>query len=624
MKTNKNNSEQKFENLLSELRNKPIKDNANFKSQAEFKSEFFQKTKTLNSNTPKFKIHNLYKFVALFAIVGLLGYMLMAQFNKPVTCIKDTALVAKNDTSDVIVYEFSMSPPATALAQEDLQKLITSKESSTALEKAYRPEPQSSFINIDTVKFNTEEYKNFVENKFKQVAKEPLSTFGADVDTASYSNLRRMIMQQRQLPPRDAVRIEECINYFKYNYPNPEKNKNFSITFEAGDCPWATDRKLLLVGFQAKKIDLKELPPSNFVFLIDNSGSMGHVMPLVIKSMEMLSDILRPEDRISIVTYGGGVSVLLDSATGNEKPKVKSIIQNLNSSGYTPGGAGIVEAYKLAQKNFIPQGNNRVVLITDGDFNVGTSSESELVQMVENRRNSGVYLSIIGVGMGNYKDNKIKMLANKGNGNYSYVDNEQQARKSLVDEATGQMFTLAKDVKFQVEFNPEQVYAYRLVGYEMRNLANSDFNDDTKDSGEVGVGHQVTALYELIMADASTESKKAVGSVDDLKYQAKQKSDKSSAELLTFKLRYQQPNGKTASVLEEFVLAKMPKSSENWQWASGVAEFGLLLRDSENKGNANFEKLRQRVKNNLGEDSNGERAEFLVMLKTASDLMKNK
>ncbi len=469
--------------------------------------------------------------------------------------------------------------------------------------------------------FNTEEYKNFIENPFLAVSANPLSTFGADVDSASYTNLRRMIMDEKRRPPRDSVRLEECLNYFNYNYPAPEKDKTFNVAFEMDDAPWAPQHKLLLIGVQAKKIEKDKLPPSNFVFLIDDSGSMGHVMPLVIEAMTALTDQLRSQDKVSIVTYGGNVRRLAEGKSGSDKEEIKKMLSKLSAGGYTPGGAGIVEAYKLAHQYFIKGGNNRVVLITDGDFNVGVSSESELVEMVEKERGSAIYLSTFGVGMGNFKDNKLKMLANKGNGNYSYLDNVREARNSMVNEMTGKMFTIAKDVKFQLEFNPAKVHSYRLLGYEFRKLADRDFNDDTKDAGEVGVGHQVTALYELVMADAPDEVKyRNTPKPDDLKYQARTK--KASGELLTFKLRYQQPEEKAPSVLQEFTVREMPKPGDNLGWASSVVEFGLLLRESEHRGNASFEAVSKRAKRYLGEDGDGKRVEFLMMTRNAAELKK--
>ena len=478
----------------------------------------------------------------------------------------------------------------------------------------------SDRIPAPSVNFNTEEYKSLTENGFTATTVSPLSTFGADVDTATYTNVRRFLLQQNILPPKDAVRTEEFLNYFTYNYKAPQGDADFHVNFESMDAPWSPDRKLLLVGVQAKDVETKDLPPSNFVFLIDNSGSMFSVFPMVIEAMNTLADQLRENDRISIVTYGGGVSTLMDGGSGADKEAVKKKISSLCSGGYTPGGAGIVEAYKLAHKHFIKGGNNRIVLITDGDFNVGVSSESELVAMVEKERQSAIYLSAFGVGSGNYKDSKLKMLANKGNGNYFYLDNVREAKRVMTNEMTGKMFTLAKDVKFQIEFNPAKVAAYRLVGYELRTLAARDFNDDTKDAGEVGVGHQVTAVYELIMADAPADvKKKYLGSVDDLKYQ-KKADVTGSDDILTFKLRYQKPEGKDPSRLLTFDLKTLPEATDNIRWAAAVTEFSLLLRNSEHMGNANYKDLRARAQKALGTDPDGKRAEFLTLVKAAEDM----
>ena len=470
--------------------------------------------------------------------------------------------------------------------------------------------------------FNTEEYKGFNKGSFINTSVSPLSTFGADVDTATYTNSRRYLLQYDELPPKGAVSTEEFLNYFSYDYPKVQGNDIFNVTFESMDAPWAAERKLLLIGVQAKDIDVSDLPNSNFVFLIDNSGSMCNVFPMVIESMETLADQLRPNDRISIVTYGGGVNVLLDGGSGADKGMVKKQLRTLASGGYTPGGAGIIEAYKLAHKHFIKNGNNRVVLITDGDFNVGTSSEEELVELISKERQSAIYLSAFGVGHGNYKDNKLKMLSNKGNGNYSYLDNIREAKRVMTNEMTGKMFTLAKDVKFQIEFNPAKVASYRLIGYELRKLEAQDFNDDSKDSGEVGVGHQVTALYELIMADSKKEVlEKYIGSVDPLKYQKKTEVN-NSEDILTFKLRYQQVEGIAPSKLQTFELKSLPKANGNIQWASAVTEFCMLLENCEFKGNANYRSVLKRAKKNLGEDEDGKRAEFLTMVKAAQDLSK--
>ena len=389
---------------------------------------------------------------------------------------------------------------------------------------------------------NREEYSHNAENRFKSPVKDPLSTFSIDVDAASYSNIRRFI-NQGEMPPKDAVRIEEMINYFNYNYPKPTGNDPVRITTEVGICPWNKTHRLVQIGLKAREIESKNLPASNFVFLIDVSGSMfGPTrLELVKSSLRLLVNNLREKDRVAIVTYCGDARVALPSTPGNEKQKIKDALETLTAGGSTAGGAGIKEAYRIAQKNFIAQGNNRIILCTDGDFNVGASSETELENLIESKRKSGIFLTVLGYGMGNYKDNKMQILAQKGNGNHAYIDNIQEANKVLVNEFGSTMYAVAKDVKLQVEFNPAKVQSYRLVGYETRILNNEDFNDDTKDAGEMGAGHTVTALYEIIPTGISGN---IPGSIDPLKYQTETNINtqtSNSSELLTVKLRYKTP-----------------------------------------------------------------------------------
>ena len=623
-----NNEKIKVDELLDVIKkdNETMQD---YKSLEQFKNDFFIRVK---EEKRKELIHS-FKFMGvaaamLFVFLGTLFALVnIASINNerptpvaqgvavvtsaPVEVQKNTSKVKskssrslkKNISSDNICF----SPPVGVVGLAPL----ASDENDIC----------SAPISFNTEAFNTEEYKSIQQSGFIQTSVTPLSTFGADVDTASYTNVRRFLRKNNCMPPKDSVRTEEFLNYFSYDYQKPQGNDDFAVTFESMNAPWDKNRKLLLVGVQAKDIEVTELPSSNFVFLIDNSGSMTDQMPLVIESMTMLANQLRPEDRISIVTYGSKVSVLLDGKSGKDKQAVKNCIKAITVGGYTPGGAGILEAYKLARKNFIKGGNNRIVLITDGDFNVGVSSEAELVQLVEKERNSSVYLSAIGVGYGNYKDNKLKMLANKGNGNYFYLDNISEAKRVMTTEMSGKMFAFAKDVKFQIEFNPAQVVAYRLIGYELRALNDRDFNDDTKDSGDVGVGHQVTAVYELIMVDADESVKKRYqGDIDKLKYQ--QKTTGNSDDILTFKLRYQEIEKNSPSKLLSFELKKLPKATQNIQWAAAVTEFCMLLQDSEYKGNANYKNVRKRAKNLLGEDNNGKRAEFLTLVKTAEDFQK--
>lgn len=465
--------------------------------------------------------------------------------------------------------------------------------------------------------FDTEEYKTVGERPFVAAATNPLSTFGADVDTAMYAEIRRMILEEHRLPPQEAVRIEELLNYFNYDYPKPQEDEVLNPHFELGPTPWDPERKLLLAGVQAKTPVREQLPPSHYVFLIDNSGSMGFVFPMVKEAMTTLAKQLRPGDKISLVTYGGNVKVLLEGCS--DIRKVCRIISKLEAHGCTPGGEGIQKAYRIAEKHFIPDGNNRIVLVTDGDFNVGASSEAELVGMVREKRESGIYLSIAGCGMGNIKDNKLKMLANKGNGNVFYLDSLREAKRVFVHGMTGNMYALARDVKFQIEFNPAHVFAYRLLGYELRDMTDRDFRDDRKESGTVGLGQQVTALYEIIPADASDEVKKAaVPEMPPLKYTVS--ATKGSDELLTFRIRYRKPLGRSASQERSMAVKPPLPATANWGWAAAVAEFGLALRGSEAAPEASFDHAAGEAQKYLGEDPGGERAEFLLMLRRAAEL----
>ena len=479
--------------------------------------------------------------------------------------------------------------------------------SSVRYEKFRRPAPRAAF--------NTEEYKTTNENPFLMVAGNPLSTFGVDVDTASYAMTKRLV-RRNNLPPKHAVRIEEFINAFRYNYPAPSRGEKFAVAFESAQAPWNPKHKLLLIGMQAKELAPEELPPANYVFLVDNSGSMYNEMPLVIEALTGLINKLRPCDRLSLITYSGSVNTLLDGISAADKDKAITMVKNLSASGVTNGGKAIQNAYEIARKHFIRNGNNRIVMMTDGDFNVGVSSEAELVEMVEKERKSLVYLSIFGFGHGNYKDNKLKMLANKGNGNYAYIGSLREARNVAKKCFAGSMFALARDVKLQIEFNPARVKGYRLLGYELRNLAAKDFNDDTKDSGETGVGQQVTALYELVTADSNST---VLGSVDQLKYQQHVNVD--SGEILTCKLRYQDPEKFIPSVLKTFSLKEFPKATENLQWAGAVAEFALLLRDSQYKGSASYASVLTNAKKAIGSDEEGTRAEFITLAHAVKDLV---
>ena len=439
--------------------------------------------------------------------------------------------------------------------------------------------------------YNTEEYNAIKENSYMSVAADPLSTFSIDVDTASYTNLRRMINEGGSIVT-DAIRIEEMINYFNYDYSEPKEGEPFSVTTELTDCPWNEDTQLMLIGLQAEEVDMTDRAPMNLVFLIDVSGSMysDNKLPLVQKSFTLLTENLTAKDRISIVTYAGEDKVVLEGADGNDQMAVLEAINELRAGGSTAGAAGITTAYEIAEKYFISGGNNRIILATDGDLNVGISSEAELTKLVEEKRESGVFLSVLGFGSGNIKDNKMEALADNGNGNYSYIDSLMEAKRVLVDEMGGTLVTVAKDVKIQVEFNPAYIKGYRLVGYENRMLAAEDFEDDTKDAGEIGAGHSVTALYEIVPVDSPMEL-----SSGDLKYESAEAAGIENGELLTVALRYKEPDGNESKLLEYPVeeAAYSAEMGENIAFAAAVAEFGMVLRDSEYKGTASCESVLQ-------------------------------
>jgi Ca-activated chloride channel family protein len=468
--------------------------------------------------------------------------------------------------------------------------------------------------------FNTEEYGRLDENPFLTVADNPLSTFSVDVDRAAYSNIRRFLASG-QRPPRDAVRIEEMVNYFTYDYPDPSGTQPFSVMTEVTGCPWNERHRMLLVGLQGKRMKTADLPPNNLVFLIDVSGSMmePNKLPLVKQGLELLVNQLRPQDRVAIVVYAGNAGLVLPSTRGSDKGAVLSAIQALEAGGSTAGGAGIKLAYDVARQNFLDRGNNRVILATDGDFNVGASSDGELEQLIESERKDNIFLTVLGFGTGNTKDSKMELLADKGNGNYAYVDTLAEARKVLVQEMGATLFTIAKDVKLQIEFNPAKVASYRLIGYENRLLRKEDFNNDAKDAGDIGAGHSVTALYELVPPGSE---KVAGGSVDPLKYQSTHVTA-ASPELGMLKLRYKEPTSETSKLLTYPVNdsgESMASASDNARFAAAVAEFGMLLRNSEHKGDATYDKVRQLAQKSLGRDYEGYRRDFLTMVNDAQRL----
>jgi len=465
--------------------------------------------------------------------------------------------------------------------------------------------------------FNTEAYDKIDDNKWATVANRPLSTFSVDVDTASYSNVRRFL-NERQMPPKDAVRIEEMINYFSYNYPAPTDGRPFAVTTAIGVCPWNANHRLALVGLQAKRIDSEHMPPRNLVFLVDVSGSMfmPTKLPLVKASLAMLARNLTEKDRVAIVVYAGNAGLVLPSTPGNDTETILDSLQRLEAGGSTNGGAGIMLAYKTAADHFIEGGVNRVILTTDGDFNVGVSNQGDLIRLIEQKRDTGVTLSVLGFGMGNLKDSTMVKLADRGNGNYAYIDTLQEAEKVLVEQAGGTLVTVAKDVKLQVEFNPRAVAAYRLVGYEKRVLDDQDFNDDRKDAGDMGAGHSVTALYEILPAGNSLD----VPGVDPLKYQRREPSAAASRnEMMTIKIRYKEPEG-SASALMSTTVGNAVHDTRELGFAAAVAEFGMLLRDSEFKGTASFTDVRSRASRFTGDDPHGHKAEFLALVDKAARL----
>lgn len=476
--------------------------------------------------------------------------------------------------------------------------------------------------------FNTEAYDHQAENPFVAVNQHPLSTFSIDVDTASYANVRRFL-QSGQLPPKGAVRIEELLNYFSYDYPQPEGDVPFSSNIEIAECPWKPAHRLARIGLKGKEIAVDKRPVSNLVFLIDVSGSMHaqNKLPLVVQAFKLLVNQLTENDRVAIVVYAGAAGTVLDSTTGDRKDVILAALDRLQAGGSTNGAGGIRQAYEVAQQHFIKGGTNRVILCSDGDFNVGTTSQDELVRLIEDKAKSGVFLTVLGFGMGNFKDSTMEKLADKGNGNYGYIDSLSEAKKIFVEQMSGTLITIAKDVKIQIEFNPAQVAGYRLIGYENRILAKEDFNNDQKDAGEIGAGHTVTALYEIVPAGQPIP---AEGNVDTLKYQtpaATTPAATESNELLTLKLRYKAPDGDTSQLVSFPVTdagKKFSQASPDFVWATAVAQFGLLLRDSTHKGNATMASVLEMAQSSRGADKQGYRTEFLELVNAATRLLPTK
>lgn len=470
--------------------------------------------------------------------------------------------------------------------------------------------------NLPPVNANDEDYGMLVENQFENTKNSPLSTFSIDVDNASYTNIRRFLNNGQKVP-KDAVRVEEMVNFFKYDYPQPKGENPFSINTEYSDAPWNAKHKILKIGLQGKNIASEKLPASNLVFLIDVSGSMNseNKLPLLKSSMKVLVDQLREQDKVAIVVYAGAAGMVLPPTSGSKKIEIINALDKLSAGGSTAGGAGIELAYKIAQENFIKDGNNRVILATDGDFNVGSSSNSDMQTLIEEKRKTGVFLTCLGYGMGNYKDSKMEILADKGNGNYAYIDNMQEANRFLGKEFKGSMFAIAKDVKIQIEFNPKEVHSYRLIGYENRKLRDEDFTNDTIDAGELGSGHTVTALYEIIPVGVKSEFS---STIPDLKY-TKTTAVKTnySNELATVKFRYKKPDGDKSTEIVQVIENKTVASanaSADFKFSTAVAWFGLKLRESKLIANKGASDIKNLAKQGITKDADGYKAEFIRLM----------
>lgn len=495
-------------------------------------------------------------------------------------------------------------------SKNEIYKNLSEKEINKRLQQLhpYQPEP-----------INDEDYESFVENAFESPKTAPLSTFSIDVDNASYTNVRRMINNGQKVP-KDAVRVEEMVNFFKYNYAQPNDQHPFAIQTELSHSPWNTDTKILKIGLQGKNIPTLDLPASNLVFLIDVSGSMNaaNKLPLLKQSMKILVNELRAKDKVSIVVYAGAAGLVLPPTSGDEKETINTALEKLNAGGSTAGGEGITLAYKIAAENFIKGGNNRVILATDGDFNVGSSSNADMENLIEEKRKSGVFLTCLGYGMGNYKDSKMEILANKGNGNYAYIDTIQEANRFLGKEFKGSMFAIAKDVKIQIEFNPNQVKAYRLIGYENRKLRPEDFKNDAIDAGELGSNHSVTALYEIIPAGSKS---KFYTEADELKYTTTTPTEnKYTNELATIKFRYKKPDGDQSIEMVQTIENKsslLQNTSDDFKFSNAVAWFGLKLRDSKLIANSSSKDIIALAKQGLSNDSEGYKAEFIRLVEAA-------
>ncbi|PSB03990.1 vWA domain-containing protein [Merismopedia glauca] len=562
--------------------------------------------------------------IALFSSLVLLGSLTAC--GNPNSTSSDKAENSGNAPTQVApsVTTGKSKPSGTVRLRSEAQTTNTRTNQLPAPSLAQEPEKKDSNTsrgdNQEIDSSGGEGYRQITDNAFLKASLNPLSTFSIDVDTASYSNVRRFI-NEGQIPPQDAIRIEEMVNYFKYDYPQPSGSRPFSITTEVASAPWNEKHKLVKVGLQGKRLTNESLPPSNLTFLIDVSGSMSdpNKLPLVKSSLHLLVNELRPVDRVAIVVYAGNAGLVLPSTPANQKDKILQAIDNLEAGGSTAGGEGINLAYKVAQENLLTSGNNRVVLASDGDFNVGISSESELVKLIEEKRNQGIFLTVLGFGTGNLQDAKMEQIADKGNGNYAYIDSLLEAKKALVKEIGGSLYTLAKDVKIQVQFNPQKVQAYRLIGYENRQLANQDFNDDRKDAGELGAGHTVTALYEII----PTGVKSDVPIADTKPEQPTTTAVPVFNDLMIVNLRYKDPKQNESQLINYPVgdrFTSFKNASTDFKFASSVASFGMVLRNSPYKGNATLKSVLALASQSQGTDLDGYRAEFVRLVEKSDTL----
>ncbi|MEO8474083.1 MAG: von Willebrand factor type A domain-containing protein [Chryseolinea sp.] len=558
-------------------------------------------------------------------IFNYIGYQTQEIKIGSINVINVKLQVATPELEEIVISEDVKS--VSDAVQGRVARVATSKRDEK--DKSFRAAPSASMIygnramnvapqDVTAQPYNTEAYNAIEENIFHDALKNPLSTFSIDVDAASYSNVRRFI-NGGQRPPKDAVRIEEMINYFDYDYAQPHNDDPFAVNMEISSAPWNEKHKLVQIGIQGRIIPMENLPASNIVFLLDVSGSMGepNKLPLLKSSLKMLVEQLREQDHVAIVVYAGAAGLVLEPTSGSDKKTIIDALDHLEAGGSTAGGEGINLAYAVAKEHFKANGNNRIILATDGDFNIGESSDASMERLIEQKRKDGIFLTVLGYGMGNYKDSKMETLADKGNGNYAYIDNISEARKVLVNEFGGTLFTIAKDVKIQVEFNPALVQAYRLVGYENRVMKNEEFNDDKKDAGELGSGHTVTALYEIVPAGVEFRSP----GIDALKYQTVKIDPKVSntKELMTVKLRYKKPNEDVSKLIVHPLVDNQiafNKTSDNFRWAASVASFGMLLRESEFVKDYTFYQVIKMAEESKGADKEGYRMEFINMVRS--------